>query len=208
MQEPKTLNDIYEVTCGIDRPAIMKYKSGDQWVDVTVAEFRDTRALAGHRAFTRWASSPATAWASSPRTGRSGRWATSPSSTRPPSPSRSIRRSSAGRSNTSSTTPARSRSSARTRSSSTRFSRSALTSPRSTPSSSATRRPRCRRRALIQRRRGARQEVRGAERHGVGSTSRASRARPTTWPRWSTPPAPPATRRGPCSRTATSPATP
>jgi long-chain acyl-CoA synthetase len=42
MQEPRTLNDIYEVTCGIDRPAIMKYKSGDRWVDVTVPEFRDT----------------------------------------------------------------------------------------------------------------------------------------------------------------------
>jgi long-chain acyl-CoA synthetase len=42
MQEPRTLNDIYEVTCGIDRPAIMKYKSGDQWVDVTVPEFRDS----------------------------------------------------------------------------------------------------------------------------------------------------------------------
>ncbi len=42
MQEPRTLNDIYEVTCGIDRPAIMKYKSGDQWVDVSVPEFRDT----------------------------------------------------------------------------------------------------------------------------------------------------------------------
>jgi long-chain acyl-CoA synthetase len=42
MQEPRTLNDIYEVTCGIDRPAIMKYKKGDRWVDVTVPEFRDT----------------------------------------------------------------------------------------------------------------------------------------------------------------------
>jgi long-chain acyl-CoA synthetase len=42
MQEPRTLNDIYEVTCGIDRPAIMKYKRGDQWLDVTVPEFRDT----------------------------------------------------------------------------------------------------------------------------------------------------------------------
>jgi long-chain acyl-CoA synthetase len=42
MQEPRTLNDIYEVTCGIDRPAIMKYKSGDRWLDVTVPEFRDT----------------------------------------------------------------------------------------------------------------------------------------------------------------------
>ena len=42
MQEPKTLTDIYTVTCSIDRPAIMKYKSGDRWIDVTVAEFRDT----------------------------------------------------------------------------------------------------------------------------------------------------------------------
>ncbi len=42
MQEPKTLNDIFEVTANIDRPAIMKYKSGDRWVDVTVPEFRDT----------------------------------------------------------------------------------------------------------------------------------------------------------------------
>ena len=42
MQEPKTLNDIYEVTCGIDRPAIMQSKIGDRWVDVTVPEFRDT----------------------------------------------------------------------------------------------------------------------------------------------------------------------
>lgn len=42
MPEPRTLNDIYDVTCGIDRPAIMKYKSGDKWVDVTVPEFRDT----------------------------------------------------------------------------------------------------------------------------------------------------------------------
>ncbi|HEX2059771.1 MAG TPA: long-chain fatty acid--CoA ligase [Thermoanaerobaculia bacterium] len=42
MQEPKTLNDIYTLTSSIDRPAIMKYKSGDRWVDVTVPEFRDT----------------------------------------------------------------------------------------------------------------------------------------------------------------------
>jgi long-chain acyl-CoA synthetase len=42
MQEPRTLNDIFEVTSNIDRPAIMKYKSGDRWVDVTVPEFRDT----------------------------------------------------------------------------------------------------------------------------------------------------------------------
>ena len=42
MQEPKTLTDIYTVTCSIDRPAIMKYKSGAAWVDVSVPEFRDT----------------------------------------------------------------------------------------------------------------------------------------------------------------------
>jgi long-chain acyl-CoA synthetase len=42
MQEPRTLNDIFEVTSSIDRPAIMKYKSGDEWKDVTVPEFRDT----------------------------------------------------------------------------------------------------------------------------------------------------------------------
>ncbi|HEV7767946.1 MAG TPA: long-chain fatty acid--CoA ligase [Thermoanaerobaculia bacterium] len=41
MQEPRTLTDIFEVTANIDRPAIMKYKSGDQWLDVTVPEFRD-----------------------------------------------------------------------------------------------------------------------------------------------------------------------
>ena len=42
MQEPRTLNDIFTVTSSIDRPAIMKYKSGDRWADVTVPEFRDT----------------------------------------------------------------------------------------------------------------------------------------------------------------------
>ena len=42
MADPKTLNDIYDVTCSFDRPAIMKYKRGDRWVDVTVPEFRDT----------------------------------------------------------------------------------------------------------------------------------------------------------------------
>ncbi len=42
MQEPKTLNDIYAVTSEIARPAIMKYKSGDRWVDVSVPEFRDS----------------------------------------------------------------------------------------------------------------------------------------------------------------------
>ncbi|HEX2123640.1 MAG TPA: long-chain fatty acid--CoA ligase [Thermoanaerobaculia bacterium] len=42
MQEPRTLNDIYTLTSSIDRPAIMKYKSGDRWIDITVPEFRDT----------------------------------------------------------------------------------------------------------------------------------------------------------------------
>jgi long-chain acyl-CoA synthetase len=42
MQEPKTLNDIYATTASIDRPAIMKYKSGDQWHDVSVSEFRES----------------------------------------------------------------------------------------------------------------------------------------------------------------------
>src|SRR5688500_10845368 len=47
MQGPKTLNDIFAVTSSIDRPAIMKYKSGDKWIDITVPEFRDTvRAVA------------------------------------------------------------------------------------------------------------------------------------------------------------------
>jgi long-chain acyl-CoA synthetase len=42
MQEPRTLNDIYDVTVSIDRPAIMKYKSGERWVDISVPQFRDT----------------------------------------------------------------------------------------------------------------------------------------------------------------------
>ena len=47
MPEPKTLTDIYATTISIDRPAIMKYKRGDQWIDVTVPEFRDSvRGLA------------------------------------------------------------------------------------------------------------------------------------------------------------------
>jgi long-chain acyl-CoA synthetase len=47
MPEPRTLNDIYAITAGIDRPAIMKYKRGDQWIDVTVPEFRaSVRGLA------------------------------------------------------------------------------------------------------------------------------------------------------------------
>jgi long-chain acyl-CoA synthetase len=37
-----TLNDIYDVTCAIDRPAVFKYKRDGKWVDTTVPEFRDT----------------------------------------------------------------------------------------------------------------------------------------------------------------------
>src|SRR5688572_31681171 len=47
MQVPRTLNDIYKVTCEIARPAVMKYKRDGKWLDVTVPEFRDTvRGLA------------------------------------------------------------------------------------------------------------------------------------------------------------------
>ncbi|HXG58763.1 MAG TPA: AMP-binding protein, partial [Thermoanaerobaculia bacterium] len=38
----RTLTDIYEVTCGIDRHAAMKYKKGGKWHDISVAQFRDT----------------------------------------------------------------------------------------------------------------------------------------------------------------------
>ena len=37
-----TLNDIYDVTCAIDRPAVFKYKRDGKWVDTTVPDFRDT----------------------------------------------------------------------------------------------------------------------------------------------------------------------
>ncbi len=40
--EIKTLNDIYTITCTLERPAAMKYKRGGQWVDTRVDEFRDT----------------------------------------------------------------------------------------------------------------------------------------------------------------------
>ncbi|HVR40275.1 MAG TPA: long-chain fatty acid--CoA ligase [Thermoanaerobaculia bacterium] len=40
--EIKTLNDIYTTTSSIERPAVMKYKKGDQWIDITLPEFRDT----------------------------------------------------------------------------------------------------------------------------------------------------------------------
>jgi long-chain acyl-CoA synthetase len=35
----ETLNDIYSHTLKVDRPAIMKSKKGDQWVDLSVADF-------------------------------------------------------------------------------------------------------------------------------------------------------------------------
>jgi long-chain acyl-CoA synthetase len=40
--EIETLNDIYTVTCTLDRPAATKYKRDGKWVDTSVAEFRDT----------------------------------------------------------------------------------------------------------------------------------------------------------------------
>jgi len=40
--EIKTLNDIYTVTCTLERPAATKYKRGGQWVDTSVDELRDT----------------------------------------------------------------------------------------------------------------------------------------------------------------------
>jgi len=40
--ELKTLNDIYTVTCTLERPAATKYKRDGRWVDTSVDEFRDT----------------------------------------------------------------------------------------------------------------------------------------------------------------------
>jgi long-chain acyl-CoA synthetase len=40
--EAQTLNDIYVMTSQIDRPAAMKVKQGDRWIDIGVPEFRDT----------------------------------------------------------------------------------------------------------------------------------------------------------------------
>jgi long-chain acyl-CoA synthetase len=40
--EIKTLNDIYRHTCTLDRPAALKSKRDGRWVDVSVAELRDT----------------------------------------------------------------------------------------------------------------------------------------------------------------------
>ncbi len=42
MPPVSTLNDIYFVTCGIPRPAAMKVKKGDAWVDISVDQFRDS----------------------------------------------------------------------------------------------------------------------------------------------------------------------
>ena len=38
----KTLNDIYSNTCRIERPVALKSKRDGRWVDVSVAEFRDS----------------------------------------------------------------------------------------------------------------------------------------------------------------------
>ena len=38
----KTLNDIYTNTCRIERPVALKSKKDGRWVDVAVAEFRDS----------------------------------------------------------------------------------------------------------------------------------------------------------------------
>jgi len=40
--EIKTLNDIYAVTCTLDRPAALKVKREGRWVDISVPEFRDS----------------------------------------------------------------------------------------------------------------------------------------------------------------------
>ena len=40
--EIRTLNDIYAVTCTLDRPAALRSKRDGRWVDITVPEFRDT----------------------------------------------------------------------------------------------------------------------------------------------------------------------
>src|SRR5438270_2033614 len=40
--EIRTLNDIYTLTCSLDRPAALKYKRDGKWVDTSVDEFRDT----------------------------------------------------------------------------------------------------------------------------------------------------------------------
>lgn len=37
-----TINDIFRKTCSIPRPAVMKFKRDDQWIDVPVPEFEST----------------------------------------------------------------------------------------------------------------------------------------------------------------------
>lgn len=34
-----TINDIFRTTCSIPRPAVMKYKKGERWIDIAVPEF-------------------------------------------------------------------------------------------------------------------------------------------------------------------------
>src|SRR6202171_3102510 len=46
--EIKTLNDIYRVTCSIDRPAAMKVKKDGRWIDIGVPELRDTVRFFSH----------------------------------------------------------------------------------------------------------------------------------------------------------------
>ncbi len=38
----QTVNDVYLTTIAIERPAVMKFKRGDRWIDVTLSEFTDT----------------------------------------------------------------------------------------------------------------------------------------------------------------------
>ena len=38
----QTLNDIYQLTCRIERPVAMKFKKNGIWVDTTLVQFRDT----------------------------------------------------------------------------------------------------------------------------------------------------------------------
>ena len=40
--EIRTLNDIYALTCTMERPAVFRYKRNGTWVDTSVAQFRDT----------------------------------------------------------------------------------------------------------------------------------------------------------------------
>src|SRR5205823_11708637 len=40
--EIRTLNDIYAVTCTLDRPAALKVKRDGRWVDISVSEFCDS----------------------------------------------------------------------------------------------------------------------------------------------------------------------